>query len=200
MKKSIHTFIFEPSEIILQGLISILSHAEHEFIISVVNSLEEINLSSVDKKIDLLIINPLLLINSEKEIRKIKKKVPQVIIAGVNLSIVDNKTLSHVDVIINAYSSSSEIINALKKHLEQKEGNNETVDDDDSLSEREIEVLLQLINGLTNKEIAQALNISIHTVISHRKNIMSKTGIRSQSGLALYAVSKSLVSLDDFDL
>ena len=48
------------------------------------------------------------------------------------------------------------------------------------LSERETEVLEQLVNGLSNKEIADKLNISIHTVISHRKNITQKTGIKSQ--------------------
>ena len=73
-------------------------------------------------------------------------------------------------------------------------------EESETLSDRETEVLLQLIKGHTNKEIADILYISVHTVISHRRNIMIKTGIRSQAGLALYAVSKSLISLDDFDL
>ncbi|MEA4948797.1 MAG: LuxR C-terminal-related transcriptional regulator, partial [Petrimonas sp.] len=49
------------------------------------------------------------------------------------------------------------------------------------------------------KEIADSLNISIHTVVTHRKNITSKTGIRSQSGLTIYAISKRIISIEDVD-
>lgn len=55
------------------------------------------------------------------------------------------------------------------------------------LSNREIEVLVELASGKTQKEIADCLCISLTTVISHRKNISAKLGIRSISGLALYA-------------
>jgi len=53
-----------------------------------------------------------------------------------------------------------------------------------------------LAQGLSNKEIADRLNLSIHTVNTHRKNIMDKTGVRSLAGLAIYAVSKGIVTLD----
>jgi DNA-binding CsgD family transcriptional regulator len=70
----------------------------------------------------------------------------------------------------------------------------------ETLSDRETEVLQQLVNGLSNKEIADKLNISIHTVISHRKNITQKTGIKSQSGLTIYALSNKIISLDNLSL
>lgn len=63
------------------------------------------------------------------------------------------------------------------------------------LSEREKEVLVQLTHGLSNKEVAEKLNISMHTVISHRKNIVRKTGVRTLPELTLYAVSLGLLSL-----
>lgn len=56
------------------------------------------------------------------------------------------------------------------------------------LSEREIDVLKLIVKGLLNKEIAETLNISINTVLSHRKNITSKLGIKSVSGLSVYAM------------
>ncbi|HPH16806.1 MAG TPA: helix-turn-helix transcriptional regulator, partial [Bacteroidales bacterium] len=61
---------------------------------------------------------------------------------------------------------------------------------------REIQVLTELVKGLSNKEIADVLCISTHTVISHRKNIVQKTGIKSQAGLTIYALSNSIISLD----
>ena len=62
------------------------------------------------------------------------------------------------------------------------------------LSERERDVLILVARGFTNKEIASELNISPHTVISHRKNIVHKTGIRSVAGLTVYAVLNKLIN------
>lgn len=65
-----------------------------------------------------------------------------------------------------------------------------------ALSAREIEVLVLIAKGLMNKEIAGKLNISLTTVISHRKNIVDKLGIKSASGLAIYAVMQGYVEAD----
>ncbi|MBR4047859.1 MAG: response regulator transcription factor [Bacteroides sp.] len=61
------------------------------------------------------------------------------------------------------------------------------------LSPREIEVLVLLTRGFINKEIADRLNISLTTVITHRKNITEKLGIKSLSGLTIYAVMRGYV-------
>ncbi len=65
------------------------------------------------------------------------------------------------------------------------------------LSEREKDILIALAQGLINKEIADRLCISTHTVISHRKNIVRKTGIKTVSGLTLYALFNNFVSKDE---
>lgn len=64
------------------------------------------------------------------------------------------------------------------------------------LSTREIEVLVLITKGLINKEIADRLNISLTTVISHRKNITEKLGIKSVSGLTIYAVMHGYIEAD----
>ena len=69
----------------------------------------------------------------------------------------------------------------------------ETVHD---LSAREIEVLVLITRGFINKEIADRLNISLTTVISHRKNITEKLGIKSVPGLTIYAVMNGYVEAD----
>ncbi len=75
-------------------------------------------------------------------------------------------------------------------HKEPKE------DDTEELSEREKEVLVEVVNGLSNKEIADKLFISIHTVISHRKNISRKLNIHSPAGLTIYAIVNKLVDIE----
>ncbi|MDR0891969.1 MAG: response regulator transcription factor [Mediterranea sp.] len=65
-----------------------------------------------------------------------------------------------------------------------------------ALSAREIEVLVLIARGLLNKEIADKLNISLTTVITHRKNIIEKLGIKSVSGLTIYAVMNGYIEAD----
>lgn len=62
-----------------------------------------------------------------------------------------------------------------------------------ALTQREKEVLILVASGLSNKEVASRLFISIHTVISHRKNLIEKLGIRSASGLTAYAIINKLI-------
>ncbi|WP_027452664.1 response regulator transcription factor [Segatella albensis] len=64
------------------------------------------------------------------------------------------------------------------------------------LSDREIEVLSLVAQGKINKEIADQLNISLTTVISHRKNIQEKLGIKSVSALTIYAVMHGYVDIN----
>lgn len=80
-----------------------------------------------------------------------------------------------------------------KKMTEPQRGAGTT---EHELSAREIEVLTLITKGLINKEIAEKLNISLTTVISHRKNITEKLGIKSVSGLTVYAVMNGYIEAD----
>ena len=64
------------------------------------------------------------------------------------------------------------------------------------LSDREIEVMALIVQGFINKEIADKLNISLSTVITHRKNIMDKLGFKSVSALTIYAVMHGYVDIN----
>ncbi|HEX2936582.1 MAG TPA: LuxR C-terminal-related transcriptional regulator [Bacteroidales bacterium] len=68
---------------------------------------------------------------------------------------------------------------------------------DSSLSEREKDVIRLVAKGYTNKEIADMLNLSIHTIISHRKNITAKLGIKTISGLSIYALLNGIIQSDE---
>jgi DNA-binding NarL/FixJ family response regulator len=91
------------------------------------------------------------------------------------------------DLIINKLS---DMIDALPEEKKQKS----------ELTEREKDVLRQVALGYTNKEIAEKLFISIHTVITHRKNITKKTDIRTASGMTAYAILQKIIHPEEIDL
>ncbi|MBR6015855.1 MAG: response regulator transcription factor, partial [Prevotella sp.] len=64
------------------------------------------------------------------------------------------------------------------------------------MTNREVEVLSLIVQGFINKEIADRLNIGLTTVITHRKNIMEKLGVRSVSALTIYAVMNGYVDIN----
>jgi regulator of cell morphogenesis and NO signaling len=70
-------------------------------------------------------------------------------------------------------------------------------DSSKNLSSREVEVLRQIVKGDTNKEIADHLCISLNTVLTHRKNISSKLGIKTIPGLTFYAITNGIISGDE---
>jgi regulator of cell morphogenesis and NO signaling len=70
----------------------------------------------------------------------------------------------------------------------------------ETLSDREKEIVGCVVKGMTNKEIAQTLFISVNTVLTHRKNISRKLNIHSISGLTIYAIVNKIVKLDEVHL
>jgi regulator of cell morphogenesis and NO signaling len=67
----------------------------------------------------------------------------------------------------------------------------------EELSEREKEIAKRVAKGMSNKEIAEVLFLSVHTVITHRRNISRKLGIHSSAGLTVYAIINNLIDIDE---
>ncbi|MEI6680095.1 MAG: helix-turn-helix transcriptional regulator [Mariniphaga sp.] len=118
-------------------------------------------------------------INEIKHVQLIYAEKPEV--ANTAIYIHDNRSLivNKVNELLNSFGAKN---------------NDKTVTE---LTKREIDVLQLVAKGLANKEVADKLCISIHTVISHRKNISEKTGIKSASGLTMYAVLKKIIDIDE---
>ena len=70
----------------------------------------------------------------------------------------------------------------------------------EQLSQREKEIVACVAKGLTSKEIADKLCLSVHTVTTHRRNITNKLQIHTPAGLTIYAIANHLVSLDEIKL
>ena len=89
-----------------------------------------------------------------------------------------------------------EILRPALSQVSVEQPSQSSTQDTDALSERERDVLIQVVNGLSNKEIADKLFISIHTVMTHRKNITRKLNIHSTAGLTIYAIVNKLINID----
>lgn len=73
-------------------------------------------------------------------------------------------------------------------------------DEKENLSQREKEIISLIVKGLTNQEIADRLFLSIHTIITHRRNITRKLEIHSATGLTIYAIVNKIVDIGDIKL
>jgi DNA-binding CsgD family transcriptional regulator len=88
------------------------------------------------------------------------------------------------------------IIEQLQQFFSTEESNTNLIERNKDLSAREIDVLKLVAQGNINKDIADKLNISLNTVLTHRKNITAKLGIKTVSGLTFYAIMNGLISAD----
>lgn len=195
MQERSHIAIIVQSKIIYEGLHSVISQSELDASIFKVESLDDLEQVIHTRTVDVLIINPILIANRERDVKRLRKKHPNLSIVGINTGLIDQTVMSMLDNSFTLFDAVPQVIEKLQKAADEQDpksgGNTE------NLTDREIDVLTSLVHGLSNKEIAESLNISIHTVITHRKNIASKTGIRSQSGLTIYAISKKIIDLED---
>jgi len=92
------------------------------------------------------------------------------------------------------------IIEQLQQLFASEGNNNNSVEGNKDLSTREIDVLQLIVKGSTNKEVADKLNISLNTVLTHRKNITTKLGIKTVSGLTFYAIMNGIISGDEIEI
>lgn len=110
-------------------------------------------------------------------------------------SFIDGSLLSKYDASISIFDDLEALsakINQLQNIVPEEETDNQEM-----LSQREKEIVICVVKGMTNKEMAEQLFLSIHTVITHRRNISKKLQIHSAAGLTIYAIVNKLVELSD---
>lgn len=188
--------IADPYPLIYEGLFHILSNSESPFSIHKATTLNEIQHIQHQTVVDIVLINPLLVQNNIEQFSKLKAGMEQTIWLAIICAYHPPSILALFSGQIQLSDQPNLILTTIHKHIETD--HQQEPGEHSFLSEREIDVLKLLVTGNSNKEIADILNISAHTVISHRKNISSKTGIKSLSGLTIYAVIKNIISIENF--
>lgn len=188
--------IAEPSVIIRSGITVALKRIP-DFRIQPfeIVSNESLNAYLKNHKPDILIINPSYW--GHHDIFKLKAETQNLSLHCLALlySAIDESLLKGYDDTISIYDSVAQLKDKLVKLISSP--TDELADESNTLSSREKEIITCVVNGLTNKEIAQELFLSAHTVISHRRNIAKKLEIHSTAGLTIYAIVNKLVEIDE---
>lgn len=187
--------VAETSYIIRKGLVYVLSQLPLVSKVVEIKDLEDINYQLTIIQPDALIINPMLLGHAQKHDIKQKLKVGKLTsIIALVYNMIDERFYKSYDAIIQINDSDAKIEEILTTALNKDK---EKQSEQEDLSEREKEILISIVKGMSNKEIAEYHSISIHTVITHRRNIARKLEIHSVSGLTIYAIINKLVNIED---
>jgi len=188
--------IVEPSVIIRSGISVVLKRIPGYRIQPIeIMSIDSINQYLNIHKPDVLIINPSFW--GYFDITKIKNETSNARLKCLALvySAMDVSLLRNYDDTISVYDSVEQLKEKLDKIFDSS--TNDVLDEQSALSAREKEIITCVVKGMTNKEIAQDLFLSTHTVISHRRNIARKLEIHSTAGLTVYAIMNKLIEIDE---
>lgn len=145
---------------------------------------------------DILIVNPVF--DGYFDLNRFKEnpRTSHIKCIALQGSLLDASLLNKYDEVISVFDDLDTITGKILR-LQQHSGEEDIEEESESLSLREKEIVVCVVKGMTNKEIASKLCLSIHTVITHRRNIVRKLQIHSPAGLTIYAIVNKLVELDD---
>lgn len=188
--------MIETSAILWEGLSGVIKKSGIRCRLFHAESFDQAELIHARNSCDAIVVNPSYFYRNAKSLALIKSRFESAKWFAFIYSWHDPDILAQFDALINISDSVDSIVATICK-LDAAAESNSTNQLQEILTERETDVLKLLAKGFANKEIADKLNISINTVITHRKNISQKTGIKSVSGLTIYAVVQKLISIDN---
>ena len=194
--QTLAVFLVERSYLIRQGIKSLLHEIPNISIKSEISDLKTFKTNIEEQTPQLIFINYKFVLQAPTLYQELEnyhlRGIYIIVLKGMRTNLPENHFFDMVIEIEDPKSTIAQKINHFIQTINpQKHQSNQ-------LSEREIDILKLVATGFTNKEIADKLFISTHTVITHRKNITRKLGIKSVAGLTVYAVLNKYIS--DIDI
>ena len=191
--------ILEPSVIIAEGLKHVVDDLAGFDVCGMITELEgglEATLEAYDT--DIIIADPAIAdIRSRSGLHETIKNLTGVPVLAILTSATDAGFTQDYEGQIYLSDKTAEVDQKISAAVSVNA--NETRGDGEELSAREKEILVCVAKGMLNKEIADHYNISIYTVITHRKNITRKTGIKTVAGLTVYALLNNLIDMNSME-
>lgn len=190
MKNRYSVAIVTSSEILRCGLQEVLRDMRGvSFALSFFSSYDDID--------DIIGCNPTIVIAdtgsfSVRDIKLLRTAMnSKVSVFGVCVSALPDEYVNSLDGLVSLYDAAERVRQLILRCLSAANR------DEQSLTPREREIVVGVVKGLSNKQIAAANNLSVNTVMTHRRNIAAKLQIHSAAGLTIYALMNKLVQLDD---
>ena len=188
--------IFEKSYLIRQGLISLLKEVENSEVTGDYDHINQFSSVINNHQPDVLFIESKLYTKlNTSELKNLRSEYKfEIIVLSDKNSVISDPLVAEQ---IFKNEGKLEILYKITQLSNKSNDNKKKKKDNHKISEREKDVLACVAKGLTNKEIAEELFISTHTAITHRKNIVRKLGIKTVSGLTVYAILNKLIDMSD---
>ena len=199
MPQPLTVILIENSFIIQAGIEQLLLEIPELVLTEVYDGSEKKLVEKIQqKKPDVVIISPNIL---NETVRSVANQLNKNGVFPVGL--VDNNTpenlCSPFKLCLNINDDKYELLEILKNIAGNKTSEYAKKTIISELTNREVTILKQVVFGFTNQEIADKLFLSIHTVTTHRKNITRKLGIKTVSGLTVYALINKIVDLNEME-
>lgn len=186
--------IVESSDIILEGLKHCLEGSSVFNVLSPLHDAQSLAERLAAAQPDVLLLNPTLLSPpSRMLVTALLQQRPHMVAVALVYQYVDPDELAVFHATLDIHVPCNKVAALLQETYDNAQEDNVCGSDDYELSDRETSILVLVAKGLSSKEIAEKLHISVHTVSTHRKNITHKTGIKSVAGLAVYAMLHNLM-------
>lgn len=182
--RKFHIVVAESSDIVRRGIRSIVEAAAMPLAVAISEAADarQLRTATAGQRPDLILMNP-----------SLGPPVPGTRCVMLRTALVEPEKAAMFDEVISLYDTAAVIGEKIERLIDAATNTRRY----EPLSKREKEVVVCLVKGMTNRQIAESLHLSPHTVSTHRRNISAKLDIRSTSGLTVYAISNKLVKLNE---
>lgn len=192
----IHIVIAESAPIISTGLAHTLSHLEGiPARVLEIKSPSDLPECLRSQEPQLLVVNPFF--GGRFDPAEMRRIHPDVKIMAIETGPIHRDALALFDDSLSVADDLDTISEKIRRMIQTDRPEEP---EKEPLSSREKEIISLVVKGLTNKEIAEQLFLSVHTVITHRRNIARKLEIHSATGLTIYAIVNKLVDIAELRL
>lgn len=195
--KRVTFVVADPSYIVRRGLVNTIEEIGNTSVVREVDEVERIIKAVVELNPDYLIFNPTLLPTGAVSLKCLFGQNSETRFVALVDGAKGVGFVGQIYEMLLMHEDKSSIVQKLKALVSSRFKELEVEPPIGELTPKEQMIVRDVALGLSNKEIADKNFISTHTVITHRKNITRKLGIKSASGLTVYAIMNKLIDLED---
>ncbi len=196
--QGVQIVILSRSFVLNRGLQFIFNKIRGINVVEISENLDDLQPLIIDKQIDFILVSDIIFSNN-RQLEELYKTNNILRWGIIRTKGIDLHSLFNFELDLSIYDSESLILKKINYFIERENHEHINLSSESELSSREQDVLKEVALGFTNQQIAEKLFISQHTVITHRKKITAKLGIKTISGLTVYAILNNLIEMGDVD-